>query len=67
MRHSDEDSGDMAFVSDDGNNWQFAFNVKFYPPDPSLLTEDITRYYSLQPWEDVALRPLPCPFRSLTL
>lgn len=27
-----------------GNNWQFAFNVKFYPPDPSLLTEDITRY-----------------------
>ncbi|CAI5683406.1 unnamed protein product [Oreochromis niloticus] len=25
------------------NNWQFAFNVKFYPPDPSLLTEDITR------------------------
>lgn len=26
-----------------GNNWQFAFNVKFYPPDPSLLTEDITR------------------------
>lgn len=27
-----------------GNNWQFSFNVKFYPPDPSLLTEDITRY-----------------------
>lgn len=27
-----------------GNNWQFAFNVKFYPPEPSLLTEDITRY-----------------------
>ncbi|CAG01800.1 unnamed protein product, partial [Tetraodon nigroviridis] len=25
------------------NNWQFSFNVKFYPPDPSLLTEDITR------------------------
>lgn len=24
--------------------WQFAFNVKFYPPDPSQLTEDITRY-----------------------
>lgn len=24
--------------------WNFAFNVKFYPPDPSQLTEDITRY-----------------------
>ncbi|KAB1275210.1 Band 4.1-like protein 2 [Camelus dromedarius] len=23
--------------------WLFAFNVKFYPPDPSQLTEDITR------------------------
>lgn len=30
-----------------GNNWQFSFNVKFYPPDPSLLTEDITRYTQL--------------------
>ena len=30
-----------------GNNWQFSFNVKFYPPDPSLLTEDITRYTTL--------------------
>lgn len=27
-----------------GNNWQFVFSVKFYPPDPSQLTEDITRY-----------------------
>lgn len=24
--------------------WNFAFNVKFYPPDPSQLTEDITRW-----------------------
>lgn len=24
--------------------WLFTFNVKFYPPDPSALTEDITRY-----------------------
>lgn len=23
--------------------WNFAFNVKFYPPDPAQLTEDITR------------------------
>uniref|UniRef100_A0A3Q3F0B2 FERM domain-containing protein n=1 Tax=Labrus bergylta TaxID=56723 RepID=A0A3Q3F0B2_9LABR len=45
------------------NNWQFAFNVKFYPPDPSLLTEDITRYLlCLQLREDVATGRLPCSF-----
>ncbi|OXB66450.1 hypothetical protein ASZ78_007500 [Callipepla squamata] len=26
-----------------GGAWQFAFNVKFYPPDPAQLSEDITR------------------------
>ncbi|XP_029351616.1 band 4.1-like protein 2 isoform X1 [Echeneis naucrates] len=45
------------------NNWQFAFNVKFYPPDPSLLTEDITRYLlCLQLREDVVSGRLPCSF-----
>uniref|UniRef100_A0A8C6KAH3 Erythrocyte membrane protein band 4.1 like 2 n=1 Tax=Nothobranchius furzeri TaxID=105023 RepID=A0A8C6KAH3_NOTFU len=45
------------------NNWQFTFNVKFYPPDPSLLTEDITRYLlCLQLREDVASGRLPCSF-----
>ncbi|XP_028997947.2 band 4.1-like protein 2 isoform X4 [Betta splendens] len=45
------------------NNWQFAFNVKFYPPEPSLLTEDITRYLlCLQLREDVASGRLPCSF-----
>uniref|UniRef100_A0A3Q3B8F4 Erythrocyte membrane protein band 4.1 like 2 n=1 Tax=Kryptolebias marmoratus TaxID=37003 RepID=A0A3Q3B8F4_KRYMA len=45
------------------NNWQFAFSVKFYPPDPSLLTEDITRYLlCLQLREDVASGRLPCSF-----
>uniref|UniRef100_A0A3Q1FJQ1 Band 4.1-like protein 2 n=1 Tax=Acanthochromis polyacanthus TaxID=80966 RepID=A0A3Q1FJQ1_9TELE len=45
------------------NNWQFAFNVKFYPPDPSLLTEDITRYLlCLQLREDVSSGRLPCSF-----
>ncbi|KAM4522926.1 band 4.1-like protein 2 isoform 11-T12 [Odontesthes bonariensis] len=45
------------------NNWQFAFNVKFYPPDPSLLTEDITRYLlCLQLRDDVASGRLPCSF-----
>ncbi|TNM95065.1 hypothetical protein fugu_017824 [Takifugu bimaculatus] len=45
------------------NNWQFSFNVKFYPPDPSLLTEDITRYLlCLQLRDDVATGRLPCSF-----
>lgn len=45
------------------NNWQFAFNVKFYPPDPSLLSEDLTRYLlCLQLREDVASGRLPCSF-----
>lgn len=26
-----------------GSPWNFAFTVKFYPPDPAQLTEDITR------------------------
>ncbi|XP_068199184.1 band 4.1-like protein 2 isoform X2 [Antennarius striatus] len=50
------------------NNWQFAFNVKFYPPDPSQLTEDITRYLlCLQLREDVASGRLPCSFVTHTL
>lgn len=43
--------------------WQFAFNVKFYPPDPSQLTEDITRYLlCLQLRQDIASGRLPCSF-----
>ncbi|XP_053769779.1 band 4.1-like protein 2 isoform X3 [Desmodus rotundus] len=43
--------------------WLFAFNVKFYPPDPSQLTEDITRYFlCLQLWQDIASGRLPCSF-----
>lgn len=43
--------------------WQFAFNVKFYPPDPSQLTEDITRYVlCLQLRQDIASGRLPCSF-----
>ncbi|XP_076021416.1 band 4.1-like protein 2 isoform X5 [Genypterus blacodes] len=50
------------------NNWQFAFSVKFYPPDPSILTEDITRYLlCLQLREDVASGRLPCSFVTHTL
>uniref|UniRef100_A0A6D2Y5P1 Erythrocyte membrane protein band 4.1 like 2 n=1 Tax=Takifugu rubripes TaxID=31033 RepID=A0A6D2Y5P1_TAKRU len=50
------------------NNWQFSFNVKFYPPDPSLLTEDITRYLlCLQLRDDVATGRLPCSFVTHSL
>ncbi|XP_072533444.1 band 4.1-like protein 2 isoform X12 [Salminus brasiliensis] len=45
------------------SQWQFAFNVKFYPPDPSQLTEDITRYLlCLQLRQDVSSGRLPCSF-----
>ncbi|KAK1173704.1 band 4.1-like protein 3 isoform X2 [Acipenser oxyrinchus oxyrinchus] len=45
--------------------WQFSFNVKFYPPDPALLSEDITRYYlCLQLRDDVVSGRLPCSFAT---
>uniref|UniRef100_A0A3Q3BBV2 Erythrocyte membrane protein band 4.1 like 3 n=1 Tax=Kryptolebias marmoratus TaxID=37003 RepID=A0A3Q3BBV2_KRYMA len=48
--------------------WNFAFNVKFYPPDPSQLTEDITRYYlCLQLRDDIVSGRLPCSFATHTL
>uniref|UniRef100_A0A3Q2XNP4 FERM domain-containing protein n=1 Tax=Hippocampus comes TaxID=109280 RepID=A0A3Q2XNP4_HIPCM len=44
-----------------GIPWNFSFNVKFYPPDPAQLSEDITRYLlCLQLREDVASGRLPC-------
>uniref|UniRef100_A0A3Q3JAL1 FERM domain-containing protein n=1 Tax=Monopterus albus TaxID=43700 RepID=A0A3Q3JAL1_MONAL len=48
--------------------WHFAFAVKFYPPDPSQLTEDITRYYlCLQLRDDMLSGRLPCSFVTHTL
>ncbi|XP_041721093.2 band 4.1-like protein 2 isoform X7 [Coregonus clupeaformis] len=49
-------------------SWQLAFNVKFYPPDPSQLTEDITRYLlCLQLRQDIASGRLPCSFVTHSL
>ncbi|KAM3928740.1 band 4.1-like protein 3 isoform 3-T3 [Leptodactylus fuscus] len=49
-------------------SWQFSFNVKFYPPDPSQLSEDITRYYlCLQLRDDIVSGHLPCSFVTLAL
>ncbi|XP_028667946.1 band 4.1-like protein 1 isoform X13 [Erpetoichthys calabaricus] len=43
--------------------WHFAFAVKFYPPDPAQLIEDITRYYlCLQLRDDILSGRLPCSF-----
>ncbi|NXR41892.1 EPB41 protein, partial [Zosterops hypoxanthus] len=51
-----------------GGPWDFTFNVKFYPPDPAQLTEDITRYYlCLQLRQDILTGRLPCSFATLAL
>ncbi|XP_053446647.1 band 4.1-like protein 2 isoform X17 [Nycticebus coucang] len=48
--------------------WLFTFNVKFYPPDPSQLTEDITRYLlCLQLRQDIASGHLPCSLATHAL
>ncbi|XP_075051625.1 LOW QUALITY PROTEIN: protein 4.1-like [Mixophyes fleayi] len=51
-----------------GARWDFTFNVKFYPPDPAQLTEDITRYnLCLQLRQDILSGRLPCSFATLAL
>uniref|UniRef100_A0A3P8XNB6 Protein 4.1 n=1 Tax=Esox lucius TaxID=8010 RepID=A0A3P8XNB6_ESOLU len=48
--------------------YEFTFNVKFYPPDPAQLTEDLTRYYlCLQLRKDILSGLLPCSFVTLAL
>ncbi|XP_034102551.1 protein 4.1 homolog isoform X2 [Drosophila albomicans] len=43
--------------------WPLAFAVKFYPPEPSQLQEDITRYHlCLQVRNDILEGRLPCTF-----
>ncbi|XP_061615555.1 protein 4.1 isoform X2 [Phyllopteryx taeniolatus] len=51
-----------------GANYDFTFNVKFYPPDPAQFSEDITRYYlCLQLRKDILQGRLPCSFVTLAL
>ncbi|XP_037650537.1 protein 4.1 isoform X13 [Sebastes umbrosus] len=51
-----------------GASYNFTFNVKFYPPDPAQLSEDITRYYlCLQLRKDILQGRLPCSFVTLSL
>ncbi|KAI5094584.1 band 4.1-like protein 2, partial [Silurus meridionalis] len=50
------------------SQWQFEINVKFYPPDPAQLTEDITRYLLCQQLrQDIVSGRLPCSFVTLAL
>lgn len=43
--------------------WALQFAVKFYPPEPSQLQEDITRYHlCLQVRNDILEGRLPCTF-----
>ncbi|CAH8653966.1 unnamed protein product [Schistosoma haematobium] len=45
------------------NEWQFEFQVKFYPCDIDSIKEDITRYYlCLQVRQDIVSGQLPCSF-----
>uniref|UniRef100_A0A671M5Q4 Protein 4.1 n=1 Tax=Sinocyclocheilus anshuiensis TaxID=1608454 RepID=A0A671M5Q4_9TELE len=47
---------------------EFFVNIKFYPPDPSILAEDITRYLlCLQLRKDILIGRLPCPPDILAL
>ncbi|XP_039535978.1 protein 4.1b isoform X11 [Pimephales promelas] len=47
---------------------EFFFSIKFYPPDPSILAEDITRYLlCLQLKKDILIGRLPCPSDILPL
>lgn len=45
--------------------WVFEFAVKFYPPEPSHLSEDVTRYQlCLQIRADIYNGKLPCSFMT---
>lgn len=45
--------------------WEFEFAVKFYPPDPTVLKESLSRYLvSLQIRKDIITGRLPCTFAT---
>ncbi|KAK3601197.1 hypothetical protein CHS0354_004397 [Potamilus streckersoni] len=51
-----------------GQSWSFDFEVKFYPPDPVQLHEDLTRYQlCLQIRKDIVNEKLPCSFVTYAL
>uniref|UniRef100_A0A1A8GW48 Erythrocyte membrane protein band 4.1-like 3 n=1 Tax=Nothobranchius korthausae TaxID=1143690 RepID=A0A1A8GW48_9TELE len=51
-----------------GVPWNFTLNVKFYPSNPTQLSEDITRYFlCLQLRQDLVSGRLPCSFATHTI
>ncbi|KAJ0022624.1 hypothetical protein NQD34_014758 [Periophthalmus magnuspinnatus] len=51
-----------------GVPWSFWFSVKFYPPEPAQLSEDLTRYHlCLQLRDDIVSGRLPCSFNTATV
>lgn len=52
----------------DSNPWVFSFEVKFYPPEPNILSSDETRYLLvLQVRQDLLTGRLPCSFHTHAL
>ena len=48
--------------------WRFEFEVKFYPPEPTTLAEDVTRYHlCLQVQRDIVSGKLPCGLATQAL
>uniref|UniRef100_A0AAV2LB05 FERM domain-containing protein n=1 Tax=Knipowitschia caucasica TaxID=637954 RepID=A0AAV2LB05_KNICA len=51
-----------------GVPWSFFFSVKFYPPEPEQLCEDLTRYLlCLQLRDDIIKGRLPCSAHTATV
>ncbi|XP_055333731.1 band 4.1-like protein 2 isoform X1 [Paramacrobiotus metropolitanus] len=51
-----------------GGPWVFEFLVKFYPPQPTELKEDLTRYYlCMQIHRDLITERLPASFTTLAV
>lgn len=56
------------FFSLDNEQRLFYFQVKFYPPEPSLLQEELTRYQlTLQIRQDIYTGKLPCSWVTQAL
>jgi len=71
LSHYDKKEGTRCWIQPDRKltkqvkdfNSAIMFQVRFYPPDPSQLQEDLTRYQlCLQIQQDVKTGKLPCSF-----
>lgn len=59
---------DKKIMKQVGRNWQFEFQVKYYPYDIDSIEEDLTRYYlCLQVRQNLLSGQLPCSFSSYVI